>query len=318
MLKLEKFTLILDESSLIQNEKAKRSKFVLKLTPENVIELSGTPTSGKYEKLWSQVHLLGWNIGYACFQRQYVNWTTIDMGGVPLRVVDKENPYKNVERLKQKLREHGAIFMKTEECFDLPEQTFIDVLIDASREYRAFQTNRIVFVDNAELVGDTPLKQRMCERQLCGMYSREKLQAFKDLLSSTEDRVIVFYNFNEELERLKEIIIDLERPFSQVNGHVKDTKAYEEADNSVTLIQYQAGAMGLDFQKANKVIYFTLPLMSELFEQSKKRTHRIGQTRPCFYYILTVKNSVECRIKETLEMRKDYTDDLFELVMKGE
>ena len=48
------FTLMLDESSLIQNENAKRSKFILGLNPSNVILLSGTPTGGKYEKLWSQ------------------------------------------------------------------------------------------------------------------------------------------------------------------------------------------------------------------------------------------------------------------------
>ena len=61
--KLKDFTLMLDESSLIQNECAKRSKFILKrLKPSNVILLSGTPTSGKYERLWSQMNLLGWNI----------------------------------------------------------------------------------------------------------------------------------------------------------------------------------------------------------------------------------------------------------------
>lgn len=43
------FTLLLDESSLICNENAKRSKFILKLQPESVILLSGTPTAGKYD-----------------------------------------------------------------------------------------------------------------------------------------------------------------------------------------------------------------------------------------------------------------------------
>lgn len=56
------FTLMLDESSLIQNENAKRSKFILGLKPDNVILLSGTPTGGKYENLWSQCQLLGWKI----------------------------------------------------------------------------------------------------------------------------------------------------------------------------------------------------------------------------------------------------------------
>ena len=66
------FTLMLDESSLIQNETAKRSKFILGLNPSNVILLSGTPTGGKYEKLWSQCRLLGWDISKDLFMKQYV------------------------------------------------------------------------------------------------------------------------------------------------------------------------------------------------------------------------------------------------------
>ena len=71
---LSGFTLLLDESSLIQNDKAKRSKFILNLHPANVILLSGTPVSGKYENLWSQIHLLGWDISNELYQKQYVNW----------------------------------------------------------------------------------------------------------------------------------------------------------------------------------------------------------------------------------------------------
>lgn len=312
LLKLEHFTLMLDESSLIQNNKAKRSKFILKLQPENVILLSGTPTAGKYENLWTQIHLLGWNISEKLYQKQYVNWKKIDVGGVPISIVDKDNPYKNTERLKNKLRQHGAVFLKTEECFELPEQTFIELLVNSSKEYRKFKKDKIVSTsDGIELVGDTKLTQVLCERQLCGMYSQEKLQAFKDLAESTQDRLIVFYNFNDELYSLKKAAEELERPISEVNGKVKDLEAYETESNSITFIQYQAGAMGLNLQKANKIIYFTLPLMSELYEQSKKRIHRIGQNRACFYYLLIVKNSIEKNIKEVLEMRKDFTDELF-------
>ena len=97
----------------------------------------------------------------------------------------------------------------------------------------------------------------------------------------------------------------------RVIHHVKDLTAYEEQSDSVTLIQYQAGAMGLNLQKANKVIYFTLTDKSELFEQSKKRIHRIGQNLPCFYYLLICKNSVEELVLKTLEQRRDFTDELF-------
>ena len=311
LLNLHDFTLMLDESSLIQNQGAKQSKFILKLNPDNVILLSGTPTAGKYENLWSQIHLLGWKISEDVYNRQYVNWTKIDMGGFVHKIVDKENPYKNVSRLKSKLREHGAVFMKTEECFDLPEQTFIKQFVPASKEYWKFMKDCIITIDDKELVGDTTLTKRLYARQLCGQYSEYKLQAFRELVESTQDRLIVFYNFTAEYLAMVQIAEELGRPQSIVNGQQKQLLNYEQYDNSITFIQYQAGAMGLNLQKANKIIYFTLTDKSELYEQSKKRIHRIGQEQPCFYYILMCKGSVEEAVLQTLEMRKDFTDELF-------
>ena len=70
--------------------------------------------------------------------------------------------------------------------------------------------------------------------------------------------------------------------------------------------------MGLNLQKANKVIYFTLTDEAELFLQSMKRIHRIGQERPCFYYLMLCENSIEDEgILPTLGIRKEYTDELF-------
>ena len=136
LLDLYDFTLMLDESSLIQNQKAKQTKFILKMKPAHVILLSGTPVGGKYENLWTQVHLLGWKISEDLYNRQYVNWTTIDSGGFQHKIVDKEDPYKNIDRLKSKMREHGAIFKKTEECYELPEQVFTYIRLKVLMQFK--------------------------------------------------------------------------------------------------------------------------------------------------------------------------------------
>ena len=305
-------TLMLDESSLIQNENAKRSKFILKLNPDNVILLSGTPTSGKYERLWSQLHLLGWNISKDLYWKQYVDFHVDTRQGFPLKIVDG---YKNVERLKTKLREHGAQFLKTDEVMNLPEQTFNNISVPATKEYRKFKKDSIVTLnDGTELVGETLLTKMLYERQLCGMYNENKIEAFRDLVESTEDRLIVFYNFTAELEALADIAREHDIPFSTVNGSIKDLRAYENCEDSITFVQYQAGSMGLNLQKANKIIYFTPPLSCENWMQSQKRVHRINQTRSCFYYKLICKNSVEERIYDALERGVDFTDFLFQEV----
>ena len=311
LLQLHDFTLMLDESSLIQNTKAKQTKFVLKLKPDHVILLSGTPVGGKYENLWSQCHLLGWKITEALYSRQYVNWKKIEAGGMIHKVVDMDDPYKNTDRLKSKMREHGAVFLKTEEVIDLPDQVFTKVKVDSTKEYWEFWKDKIIEVEGSELVGDTSLTKLLYLRQLCSQYNPNKFSALQDLIQSTQDRLIIFYNFNEELWKLKKMCQELGRPTSEINGHTKDLTAYEQESNSITLCQYQSASKGLNLQKCNRIIYFSLPLSSEDFEQSKKRIHRIGQDHTCFYYILICRGTVEERILKTLEERKDYTDELF-------
>ena len=326
------FTLMLDESSLIQNETTQRAKFILKLQPESVVLLSGTPTSGKYEKLWSQCKLLGWDIKKKAFWASYVDTEWVEQGQFKREVV---TGYKHVDHLKKKLAQHGAVFMKTQEVIELPEQIEQKIYVKPTKEYRHFMKNGYLVLDTlnliqfkddsdfygndvtprVELVGDNSLTKTLYARQLCGQWHKEKLEAFRDLLESTDDRVIVFYNFNEELTRLRKICESLNREVSFVNGSGRSMYAYECVENSVTFIQYQAGAMGGNFQKANKIIYYTLPLgkgSCDLWEQSKKRIHRIGQDKSCFYYYLLVKGSFEEKNLAALRKGKELTDELFE------
>ena len=312
---ISNFTLMLDESQYIQNETAKRSKFVLSLKPENVILLSGTPTSGKYEKLWSQCRMLGWNISKEAFWNTYIEteWVEdMDSGYKRQNVIG----YKNVERLKRKLAQHGAVFMKTEEAFELPDQQEIVVRVPVSKNYRRFMKNSYLQLDEeTELVGDTVLTKFLYARQLCGQYCPDKLEAVADLIASTDDRIVIFYNFTAEYLALVQITDQLGRPQSVVNGKQKQLLNYENCGNSVTFVQYQAGAMGLNLQKARITIYFTLPFgkgSCALWEQSKKRTHRIGQGQKCLYYYPLCKGSIEEKNLINLRLGKEYNEKLFE------
>jgi len=330
LLDIEDFTLMLDESQLIQNENAKRSKFILKMRPANVILLSGTPTSGKYEQLWSQIHLLGWNISKDAYWNTYVEseWIEDDFGFRHRKVLG----YKNVPRLKQKLRDHGVVFMKLAEAgIDLPEQTEQIIKVSQSKEYQHFMKHSVVefdsktnvvdlppvsdtWVKHVELVGDTILTKFLYARQLCGQYSVEKIGAVNDIIESTEERIIIFYNFNAEMELLKHLARIHNRPVSVVNGQAHDLEAYESQDDSITLVQYQAGAMGLNLQKAHFMIYFTLPFgkgSSAMWEQSRKRIHRIGQTQHCIYYYPMVENSIEFWNLSMLKKGEEYNEELF-------
>jgi SNF2 family DNA or RNA helicase len=276
-----------------------------------VILLSGTPTAGKYEKLWSQLQLLGWNIDEEIYFKSYVDYEWVDRDGFWGK---KINGYKNVDHLKRRLAKFGAIFKKTEEVIDLPEQVEQMIYVDQSKEYKFFKKHHYLEIEDKELIGDTALTKILYERQLCGQYSEDKLKAFQDLVESTEDRLVVFYNFTEEWHKLGKITDELGRPSSVVNGQFKHPEVLDNYDNGILFVQYQAGAYGLNLQKANKIIYYSLPLgigSCDLWGQSKKRIHRMGQDKTCFYYYLLVKDSIETWNLNLLEIGKELTDDLF-------
>lgn len=311
ILNWKNYHLILDESSLVQNDTAKRTKFILKMNPLTVTLLSGTPCSGTYENLWSQIQLLGWKLTKKMYWENYVDYHTETFYGTPypVKIVDG---YKNVDRLKNKLREHGAVFMKAEEAVDLPEQVENTVLCSRSTEYRDFMKDDYVKVENEEIVGEFPLTKLLGLRKLCGMYNEEKLDALRELLEVTEGRVIIFYNFNEELRKIENIVCSLERPYGIVNGQYKNPDPYIRNENGILLGQYQATSMGLNLQQGNRIIYFTPTLSADLFMQSKARIHRIGQKRTCFYTYLVCEDSVEESIYRTLERKEDFTLELFD------
>ena len=310
LLELTDFTLIIDESSVLGNSKTNISKFVQKLKFKNLVLLSGTPTSGKYEKLWTQLNLLGWDIKETKFYNQFLNRKLLKRFGRTFYQMDKKEPYKNVNRLKRKMREYGCVFMKTEEVFDLPEQNFIELKIENDANYKEFEEHCIVKFKNVKIIGDTVLNYRLGLRQLACIYNENKKTRLKDLINSTEGRLIIFYNFNDELKAIKECI-PKDRPVSYVNGSCVDKNNYNTYDNSITLMQYQAGAKGHNMQKANHLIFYSPTEKCEDYMQSIKRIHRIGQERPCFYYKFIVKDSIEEQIYNALEKGEDYTNELF-------
>ena len=301
------WTLLLDESSLIQNPTAKRTKYILKvLMPKNVILLSGCPVDGKYENLWSQLVLLGYNWSQKEFFEFYAKYYEMPQGRFTIKI---PYGYKNVDKLKTLMKFYNCYFKKTEEVIELPPQNFIDVNCKPNPKYKEFIKNKLANVNGEMIVGDNLFNYFLGARKLSGYLSENKKERLQELLESSNSRFIAYYSYNAEKEVIKEICQKLKKPISEINGEVKDLTNYEKESNSVTLCQYQAGAMGLNLQKSNKIIYFSPTPSSELFEQSKKRIHRIGQSEPCFYYLL--KCGIDSKIYASLQKKENYTNELF-------
>ncbi len=146
----------------------------MKLKFKNLILCSGTPTGGKYEELLTQCKLLGWQITKETFWNMYIDYILIPINGYKM---PKVIGYKNVEHLKQRLSQHGAVFMKTEEAIDLPEQIDNVIKVENTSEYKNFKRDRMVNIENKQLIGDTSLTRLLYLRQLASQYNKNKLHS---------------------------------------------------------------------------------------------------------------------------------------------
>lgn len=306
--KMYNYTLVLDESSMIKNPKAKRTKATLKMHYSHLVLLSGTPCSGKYEELITQCHLLGWKVDPKAYIDFYCNYVNIYIPG-KWEPVKKFIGYKNVRHLKKQLKSYGADFKLATDYLNLPAQNYNWIKVDATPEYKKFEKDLLLKKETGEVIsGDTPLVKLLRLRQLCN--NKKKEEALEDMLESTNDRLVIFYNFEEEKETIREICKG--RPLSYINGKEGvDLENYNKYTDSITLCQYQAGAYGHNLQYANKMIFYSPPLSSEQYEQAQKRIHRIGQNLPCFYWRFCTRGTVEEVIYKKLKMRQDYTMKLF-------
>ena len=112
--------------------------------------------------------MLGWNITKKDFYERYVIEKEIQMNGINTHIKFVVG-YKNIDELIENLKKYGAQFLKTDEVLDLPEQNFNIIDVKVTKDYKEFEKECIVTLNNdTTLVGDLTLTKMLYSRQLCG------------------------------------------------------------------------------------------------------------------------------------------------------
>ncbi len=127
----------------------------------------------------------------------------------------------------------------------------------------------------------------------------DMLRKFRDL----HGRIIVFYNFNYELDILRELYG--ETAVGEWNGHKKTP--IPDDDKWVYLVHYVAGAEGWNCISTNAMFMFSLTYSYKNFTQAMGRIDRMNTLYPVLYYYIPVSNSVIDRaIKGSLMNKKSF------------
>ncbi|WP_171764515.1 helicase-related protein, partial [Shigella sp. SHS-8] len=125
------------------------------------------------------------------------------------------------------------------------------------------------------------------------------------IVEGTTENIVVFYQFKQELVEIKKILKN--KRIFEVNGQCFNLPK-KQPQNSVTLVQYQAGSAGIELQYANIVIFYTPTYSFQDYSQSLGRAYRNGQTKKVTVYQFNTENTIEEKVWEALENKKDFSE----------
>ncbi|MGX7091210.1 DEAD/DEAH box helicase [Hutsoniella sourekii] len=298
------YFVVFDECHYLKNPTSQRGKAAYKLTQNatNFLLLSGTPASNDIGDMINYFIIFGYVKNKTQFNREFAVWDKKFFGSNTVNVVVD---YLNKPMLMDWYQSFTTT-VKKDDVLDLPPIIFEEVKFRPSKEYLTIEKDRVL--DDVAYDSPSALMHGLREHA----NKKDKLAYLKMLFETTEDNIVVFYNYTSELEAIKEIIKD--KQVFEVHGgaqHIPKKKDWADITNSVTLVQYQAGAAGIELQYANVVVYYTPTFSYQDYAQSLGRTHRNGQKKKVTALQFKTIATVEQDVWQALDRKEDFDRELY-------
>lgn len=134
----------------------------------------------------------------------------------------------------------------------------------------------------------------------------------KKVLNIYEDygKVIIFYNFNYELEMLKNFCESHEINYSEWNGHKH--QPIPDFDKWIYLVQYTAGAEGWNCIQTNCIIFYSKSYSYKQTVQAAGRINRVNTSfKDLYYFYLTSSSTIDNAISRALKNKRDFNEKSF-------
>lgn len=138
--------------------------------------------------------------------------------------------------------------------------------------------------------------------------SLHRLDKVLDLLKK-HPRLIVFYNFDYELETLR-TISEMGIKVAEWNGHKHED--VPTGDSWVYLVQYQAGAEAWNCVETNAIAFYSLTYSYKVWEQSFGRIDRLNTPHTdLHYYVLRSDSAIDAAVWKSLQSKKNFNEREF-------
>ena len=134
-----------------------------------------------------------------------------------------------------------------------------------------------------------------------------RLEAVRTLLKK-HPRLIVFYNFDYELEKLRQLSDTVS--VSEWNGHKHES--VPESDTWVYLVQYAAGAEGWNCTTTDAMVFYSLPYSYKLWHQAHGRIDRINTPySKLFYHVLMSNSKIDFEVAKSLAAKRNFNESAY-------
>jgi SNF2 family DNA or RNA helicase len=339
----EKFTLVdktlmcIDESTIIKNMSAQRTKRCIKIGTFAKYRtiLTGSPITKSPEDLYGQCaflneDVLGFSSIYS-FRARYCNQVKLNFGG---RSFNKVTGYKRLEELTDKIQQFSYRVTKAE-ALDLPDKIYMKRRVPMSdkqlKAYVMMKSVALAEIDGEQLTTATLIAQLKRLHQIaCGYmttdegglidFSENRLKELLDTIEEVDGKVIIWCSYRHNIRK---VIETLDKKYGQgsAEGFYGETpsterpkilKRFKDPEHHMRFLvgHPRTGGYGLTLNIAKTMIFYSNDYDLEIREQAEARNHRIGTEDKVTYVDLVCEGTVDENIIKSLRSKINIASEI--------
>jgi non-specific serine/threonine protein kinase len=322
---------VLDEAQAIKNPGAKQTRAAKKLNAQARFALTGTPIENRLGDLWSIFDFI--NPGLLGSSKEFTSLVK--------RLA--ERPHNQYAPLRDVVRPYILRRLKTEKTVitDLPDKTEVKAFCHLSRKQAALYQQAVKELarqlDEAQGIQrrGVVLSFLMRFKQICnhpsqwlgdGAWTEEesgkwaRLREIAEVIASKQEKVLVFTQFREVTAPLAAFLASVfGRPGLVLHGETAVRKRQEivrrfqeDEDVGFFVLSLKAGGAGLNLTAASHVVHFDRWWNPAVENQATDRAFRIGQTKNVLVHKFVCRGTVEEKIDQLIESKRQLSKDLLE------
>lgn len=331
---------ICDESHRIKSPTSKCSRYLARLGKivQNKYLVTGTPLAENPIDVYAQYRFLDPSIfgtNFSKFREEYEVLDPVLTAKIGHRILDKNNPYKNLDKLQEKMFS-CAFYIKS--SLELPTQTDIEYKVTMPNKteklYHKMLKKKVAELNGMWLESSNVLTTILRLQQITSGYVKvenietkeqkvinvdsAKLNALRDLIEDLPlgEPIVIFAQYKKDIKNIHKLCKEMGFSYSELTGSKDTLKSWQNGTTQVLAVQYSSGSESISLIRARYCIYYSLSNRLALYEQSRKRIHRPGQTKPVVYYHLIEHMSkgytIDQKIYSALKSKKEIVDYVIE------